>query len=284
MVEDIVYLVLQGGGIRCAWQAGFIAALEGEMPTRPDAISAVSASAAVACAVVCRKLEFAVNCFKVAIEGNKKNNYLTRALTGERAFPHAEIYRNVLLQVFDKAALQKLYAGTDIQVLVTRTSSKLPRYFGLVIGLSLCAGRAFRTRRRYVRFEAQFGFSGEFIPVKKCATTAELADLILASSCTPPVTPWYSLHGRPVLDGGLCESVPLGGLPRKQGKTLVLLTSRNTTIPRSPGIVYAQPSQDVLIASWDYTDARKIDYLYALDKKDGSTFLKTFDMPRTFSG
>ena len=284
MIEDITYLVLQGGGIRCAWQAGFVAALEGERPIRPYAISAVSASSAVACAIVCRRLEFAVNCFRAAIDGNKKNIYLTRVLRGERAFPHAEIYRKVLLQVFDKAALQKLYAGPDIQVLVTRPSTKLPRYPSLVIGLTLCACKAFRTRRRCVRFETQFGFSREFIAVKECATPAELADLILASSCTPPVTPWYSLHGRPVLDGGLCESVPLSGLPRKQGKTLVLLTSKSTTISRSPGIVYAEPSEDLRIASWDYTDARKIDYLYALGRKDGSTFLKNADMPRTSSG
>lgn len=284
MIKDIIYLVLQGGGIRCAWQAGFVAALEGEGPIRPNAISAVSASSAVACAFVSRKLEFAVNCFRAAIDGNKKNFYLTRVFRGERVFPHAEIYRSALLQVFDKAALQKLHAGPDIQVLVTRTSSKLPRYLGLAMGLSLSASKAFETRKTYLRLAAQFGFSGEFITVKKCATSAELADLILASSCTPPVTPWYSLYGRPVLDGGLCETVPLSGLPGKQGKTLVLLTSRSATISRSPGIVYAEPSQDLRIASWDYTDATIIDYLYALGKKDGTTFLKTLDTPRIFGG
>jgi predicted patatin/cPLA2 family phospholipase len=282
VLEDIKYLVLQGGGIRCAWQAGFVAALEGERPIRPHAISAVSASSAVACAIVCRRLEFAVNCFKAAIESNKKNIYLTRLLRGDRVFPQAEIYRNTLLQVFDQAALEELYAGPDIQVLVTRTSAKLPRYPGLVIGLALYALQALRTRRGYRRFEAQFGFSGEFVPVKKCATPAELADLVLASSCTPPVTPWYSLHGRPVLDGSLCESVPLRGLPEKQGKTLVLLTTKGTTVDRSPGILYAEPSQDLRIASWDYTDASKLDYLYALGKKDGSAFLETTETPQTF--
>jgi len=118
--------------------------------------------------------------------------------------------------------------------------------------------------------------------MKKCATPDELADLVLASSCTPPVTPWYSLDGRPVLDGGLCESVPLSGLPEKEGKTLVLLTTKGTTINRSPGIVYAEPSQDLPMASWDYTDAGKIDYLYAIGKKDGSAFLGTTKMRQTF--
>ena len=283
MLEDIKYLVLQGGGIRCAWQAGFVAALEGERPIRPYVISAVSASSAVACAMVCGRLEFAVNCFKAAIASNKGNIRLTRILRGDRIFPHAEIYRRALLQVFDQAALRKLYAGPDIQVLVTRTSAQLPRYPGLVIGLSLCAFPALRTRRGFRRLEAQFGFSREFIPVRNCATPAELADLVLASSCTPPFTPWYSLHGRPVLDGGLSESVPLGGLPQRQGKTLVLLTAKATALNRSPGIVYAEPSQDLRISSWDYTDAGKIDDLYALGKKDGRSFLKTTEMRETFS-
>jgi len=284
MLEEIKYLVLQGGGIRCAWQAGFVAALESERPIRPCAISAVSASSAVACAIVCRRLEFAVHCFKAAIESNKKDIGLTRLFRGDRAFPHAEIYRSVLLQVFDQTALKKLCAGPDIQILVTRTSAKLPRYLGLVIGLSLCAFQALRTRRAYRRFGTQFGFSGEFISVRNCNTPVELADLVLASSCSPPFTPWYSLHGRPVLDGGLSESVPLSGLPEKQGKTLVLLTARGTTVHRSPGIVYAEPSEDFRISSWDYTDASKIDYLYVLGKKDGSSFLRRAGMQQALVG
>src|SRR5260370_35472087 len=128
MVGEIAWWVLGGGGVRWGWQAGFVGALEGERPIRPHTISAVSASSAVACAIVCRRLEFAVNCFRAAIDGNKKNIYLSRVLRGERAFPHAEIYRKVLLQVFDKAALQELYAGPDIQVLVTSPSTRWRTY------------------------------------------------------------------------------------------------------------------------------------------------------------
>src|SRR5260370_12314535 len=228
MVGGVKCVVLQGGGIGCAWEAGFVAALEGERPIRPYVISADSASSAVACAMVCGRLEFAVNCFKAAIASNKGNIRLTRILGGDRIFPHAEFYRRALLQVFDQAALRKLYAGPDIQVLVRRTSAQWPRYPGLVIGLSLCAFPALRTRRGFRRLEAQFGFSREFIPVRNCATPADLADLVLASSCTPPFTPWYSLHGRPVLDGALSESVPLCGLPQSQAQTLVLLPSKPT--------------------------------------------------------
>jgi predicted acylesterase/phospholipase RssA len=275
VVEDIKYLVLQGGGIRCAWQAGFVEALDGEGPFRPRAISAVSAGSAVACAIACRRLEFAVHSLKAAIETNKKSHHLTRAFRNERGPRRAEIYRNALLQVFDQAAVDELHAGPDIQVLVTRMSSKLPKYPGLLIGLSLHALQGFSSRPTYRKLRAQFGFFNEFISVKACATPADLADLVLASSCTPPVTPWYSLHGRPVLDGSLSESVPLSGLRENHGRTLALLTVKGSAVRPYPGVVYAEPSEDLSIDSWDFTDSRKIDRLYGLGKKDGSRFLET---------
>lgn len=275
MRKEINYLVLQGGGIRCAWQAGFIAAFERAIPLRPWAISAVSASSTVACALVCRRLEFAVDCFKAAIARKTKNTFVARMLKGQRILPHADIYRNAVLRIFDQAAMENLFAGPDIQILVTRMSAKLPAYPGMLIGLSLCGLQAFGAGRCYRRMEEQFGFRKEFVPVKRCATPADLADLVLASSCTPPFTPFYSLHGRPVLDGGLTESVPLGGLPQKQGLTLVLLTAKAATTDRVPGILYAEPSEAMRISGWTY-DTEKIDYLYALGQKDGAAFLNGF--------
>src|SRR5436189_2660351 len=209
MLEDFKYLVLQAGGTKCAWQAGFLTALEAAGSFRPQAISAVSASSAVACAMVCRRLEFAVDCFKAAMANNRKNIYLSHLLKRQRIFPHAAIYRDALLRVFDQPSLEALYAGPDIQILVTRTSPRLPGYVGMMTGLSVCVFRGFGKHPWYRQIEEGLGFSKEFISVKRCVSPDELANLVLASSCTPPFTPWYSLHGRPVLDGGLIEDIPL---------------------------------------------------------------------------
>jgi hypothetical protein len=271
MGPEIEYLVLQGGGLRCAWQAGFIAALERERPMRPVAIAAVSASSTVACALVCGRLEFAVECFKAAILNRTKGTFAGRAMWGRRIFPYAEIYRDAVLRTFDQAAMENLMAGPDIQILVTRTSVKLPKYAGALAGLALYVAQGFGAGRGYGRLE-EFGFYKEFVAVKRCATPGALADLILASSCTPPFTPFYSLFGRPVLDGGLSEAVPLSGLPERRGTALVLLTERGLTVDRVPGVVYSEPSEAVRANSWDY-DVGKIDYLYALGRKDGSAFV-----------
>jgi predicted acylesterase/phospholipase RssA len=268
---EIEYLVLQGGGLRCAWQAGFIAALERDRPVRPVAMAAVSASSTVACALVCGKLEFAVECFKAAILNRTKGTLAGRVMWGQRIFPHAEIYRDAVLRTFDQAAMESLMAGPDIQILVTRTSVKLPKYAGALAGLALYGAQGFRAGRGYRRLE-EFAFCKEFVAVRRCATPGALADLILASSCTPPFTPFYSLFGRPVLDGGLSETVPLSGLPERRGTTLVLLTERGVTVDRVPGVMYAEPSEAVRANSWDY-DVGKIGYLYALGQKDGSAFV-----------
>jgi hypothetical protein len=224
MGREIEYLALQGGGIRCAWQAGFIATLERERAMRPVAIAAVSASSAVACALVCGRLEFAVECFKAAIVNRTAGTFAGRVTLGQRMFPHAEIYRDAVLRMFDQTAMESLMAGPDIQVLVTRTSMKLSKYAGALAGLALYGLQAFGAGRGYPKLE-KFGFCKEFVAVKRCATPGELANLVLASSCTPPFTPFYSLYGRPVLDGGLSEDVPLSGLPERPRSTLVLLTA-----------------------------------------------------------
>jgi len=270
MGVEIEYLVLQGGGLRCAWPAGFLAALERERPIRPVAIAAVSARSTVARALVCRNLEFAVECFKAAILDGPKNTFVGRVMRGQRIFPHAEIYRDAV-RMLDQAVMESLMAGPDIQILLTRTSEKLPKYAGALARLALYGAQAFGAGRGLRRLEG-FGFCKGFVPVNRCATPGALADLILVSSCTPPFTPFYSLYGRPVLDGGLSESVPLSGLPRRRGATLALLTERGVNVDRVPGVVYAEPSDAAHVRSWDY-DARKIDYLYALGHKDGSAFL-----------
>jgi predicted acylesterase/phospholipase RssA len=268
MSLEVEYLVLQGGGIRCAWQAGFIAALERERPMRPVAIAAVSASSTVACALVCGRLVSAVECFKAAIVNRTKGMFTGRVMRRRRIFPHAEIYRDAVLRMFDQAAMESLMAGPDIQILVTRTSAKLPKYAGALAGLALYGMQGFGVGRGHRRLE-EFSFCKEFVAVKSCATPGDLADLVLASSCTPPFTPFYSLYGRPVLDGGLSESVPLSGLPERRRTTLVLLTARGVPVHRVPGVMYAEPSESLRVNSWDY-DLGTIDYLYELGRKDGS--------------
>jgi predicted acylesterase/phospholipase RssA len=119
----------------------------------------------------------------------------------------------------------------------------------------------------------RLGFCGELISVKSCSTPDELANLVLASSCTPPITPWYSIGGRPALDGGLVESIPLSGIPMRQARTLVLLTGARADLPTLEQTVFVSPASDAGIASWNYTDAGAIDRLYDRGARDAEMFI-----------
>ena len=62
--------------------------------------------------------------------------------------------------------------------------------------------------------------------MRGCASPQALADLVLASSCTPPFTPLLAQGGCPALDGGLTDNVPVAAVERADGPTLVLLARR----------------------------------------------------------
>ena len=90
---------------------------------------------------------------------------------------------------------------------------------------SMCAASCIRP----LRF--RIGFRPEVVSVRECATPERLANLILASSCTPPMTPLQRWNGRYVLDGGVVDNVPICALGEEPGETLILLTRRYPRLP-----------------------------------------------------
>lgn len=274
MLMDIKQLVLEGGGTRCAWQAGFILALQEKSSLQPDVIWSVSASSAIACAMASGRLESAVQSFRTCIAGNKKNIYFSHLFKNRPIFPQGVIYREALLKTFDRPAIQALQRGPKVEILLTRTCASLPGYSGVFAGLFVQALKSLISRPPLPGFFAKLGLSKEFISANACQTPAELADLVLASSCTPPVTPLYSFQGRTALDGGLMENIPVSGLATRAGAALVLRTTRGRGMKFEAGTVSVEPSEDLHIASWDYSDLAAVDRVYDLGRRDGAEFWK----------
>ena len=119
------------------------------------------------------------------------------------------------------------------------------------------------------------GFRGAVVSVRDCRTPEELADLLLASSCTPPVIPVMYRNNSPVLDGGLVDNAPVAALGPDPGPTLVLLTRRYPLecLPRIPGRIYVQPSESVGVYKWDYTNPGGLQKAYDLGRRDGDHFV-----------
>ena len=133
---------------------------------------------------------------------------------------------------------------------------------------SASGGSCIRRRRR------PSGFWPEVVVGARVRTPEALADLILASSCSPPMTPLLTWKGRHVLDGGVVDNVPVCALDDAPGETLVMLTRRYPALPVIPGRTYVQPSATIPVSAWDYTNAGGLQSAYDLGRRDGEAFLR----------
>ena len=266
--------VFAGGGNRCFWQAGFWseAAPALGLGRSLRRVAATSAGAAIACALLAGRLREGLAHFRSAVAANPRNVYPGNVFLGRPVFPHAALYRRALLAVIDPEALARLHAGPELLVPVTRA----PRWLGVraafaVAGLADALEHAARPSV-HPRLARRLGFAAEYVSVRSCPSPEALADLVLASSCTPPFTPALAHGGRPALDGGIADNVPAAAVDADDGPTLVLLTRRYARLPRHPGRVYVQPSAPVAVSAWDYTDPAGIQAAFDLGRRDGEAF------------
>jgi predicted acylesterase/phospholipase RssA len=121
----------------------------------------------------------------------------------------------------------------------------------------------------------RLGFRAEAVSVRDCRSPDELADLILASSCTPPFTPRLTYRGQPASDGGVVDGAPVFALGPDAHRTLVLLTrSYRSRPPSGPDRLYLGPSRPIPIRKWDYTSPGLLEETYDLGRRDGEAFLR----------
>lgn len=161
--------------------------------------------------------------------------------------------------------------------------SHVPRWLGA--RSAVAAGLVAYNIEKYVRktlhptLGRTLGFRPEFVRAQACTDVDELADLILQSSCTPPFTPVLRRGGRPVLDGGMVDNVPVDALDPLPGDVLVLVTrlyprpQMFTVAHGDQRRLYVQPSSKVPISSWDYTSPSQMRHAYDLGRRDGEHFL-----------
>jgi predicted acylesterase/phospholipase RssA len=265
-------LVFAGGGNRCVWQAGFWSEAAPRLGLAPARVAATSAGAAIACVLFAGRFPHALAHFKAATAANRRNAYPANALRGRPVFPHWEMYRRALLEAIDAAALARLRRGPEIVVPITRAPKWLgPRAAFAVAGLADAIENAVAPTP-HPRFARALGFRAEYARVRDCSTPAALADLVLASSCTPPFMPLLRHAGRPALDGGIVDNVAVETVG--DGPTLVLLTRRFRRLPVHPLRTYVQPSRPVPVSSWDYTDPDGLQAAFDLGRRDGEAFAR----------
>lgn len=265
-------LVFAGGGNRCFWQAGFWSVVADVTQSTPSRVTAVSAGAAVSCALFSDTFEHAFSSYKRALSSNRRNIYLRNLFREDPVFPHGRMYRDAILKSIDLLALSRLHQGPDIRILMARPPRWAPRSVAMLLGMLAMGVDAVQGNAVHPSGGARVGFRSMFGSVRQCTSPEALADLIIASSCVPPLTPQARHEGVPLFDGGIVSNVPVDGIEPAGGETLVLLTRPFNQLPRVPGRTYVQPSQGVPVGAWDYTSAGAVQSAFDLGRRDGEQF------------
>ena len=269
---DIDAVVFSGGGARCFWQAGFWQTVQAALPP-PSVVAAVSGGAALAAILFAggwsrffpRFLELAASS-----RGNVQIGNLLRRLP---VFPHPRISRDSFLHSVSLHGLRRLYGGPDLRIVISHP----PRLLGAGLG-ALAAAAVHEiekrvTKRLCPRWARFLGFRTSTVRARDCGTPEELVHAIFQSSAAPPVFPVTRRNGRPALDGGLVENVPLSAVAECR-RPLVLLSRHHRNLPRGAREVYACPSRPVPVAPWDFSSPDKVVAAYELGRSDGAEFLR----------
>lgn len=267
--SSIRAIVFSGGGCRCFWQAGFWE--EAGHLFEPSVIASVSAGAAFACAAVAGRSRIVLEEFKRRTAENPSNLHLNNVGRDAPVFPHYEMYRGTIVDTTTPEMLAALRLGPEIHVMLTHSPSGWHPVLAAAVGLV-----SYRIERRVAgrvrpRWPRRLGYKPAIVRADRCENASDLADLILQSSCAPPLMPLMQRDGRNVLDGALVDSVPVEHVSH-HGPTLVLLSRHDDELPEYAGVTAVRPSEPVPIALWDYANPDRVQATFDLGRRDGAAY------------
>lgn len=279
MFEQVVF---SGGGNRCWWQAGFWDVIRPALDVRPQVIAGVSTGAAMACMLYANHSQWALDYFNFVLKGNPRNCYPGNLLsTQEPVFPHKAIYQQALRETLGGQQFLRLKnIAPEIRIQYTRLPQGMGLWRGLVLGLGAHYLEKNLFNPLHPTYVKKLGFTPEAGRVQDCDTVDDLVSLLMASASMPPQMGVEYRKGQPALDGSLYDNIPINLVRTGEnaGLTLVLLTDRFPTLPEQfvvDGRIYAQPSANIPVGAWDYTQPEALRLAYQLGQKDAQHFLQT---------
>ena len=266
-----------GGGNRCYWQGGFFEALAERFDLAPTLAIGVSAGAF---AGIYSLLGLGQHVRARVFAGcgpHLRNVDLAGWRRGGALYPVGAMYRALIADTLDAAALARLNAKVDFRLAIARLPRGLPPLLGAGLGIGAYQVEKHLFGPVHPSFGRRLGFRPEFVAVRALATPDDLADALIASSGVPPFMPVTRIGGAPAFDGGLVDNVPVAPLEPVEaagGRTLVLLTRRYRRLPDIPGRTYVQPSEPMRIKQFDITNPDGIRAAYELGLRDGASFAR----------
>jgi hypothetical protein len=277
MTRDLA-ITFAGGGNRAFYQLGLMNRWREQLLPRVAAMATCSAGACVAALVLSERETQASDFWRQRRDGITRNFEWRKMLRGKRPTPHEPIYRDTLLHAFAEGGLERVRSQPfPILVLTTAFPKPMPAFAAVILGL--CAyniEKRFRKEMIHPSLGRRVGFKAMAFDARKCETPEELADLIIASSATPPFTSVGSFSGRRLLDGGIIDNVPafLGDEAPDVKRNLVLLTRPypSNIIGKQGTRLYIAPANTLPVNRWDYTRPDLIDATIAAGERDAELY------------
>jgi hypothetical protein len=270
-------IIFAGGGSRCMWQLGFWDGANGAGLGLIDTVeyaASVSAGCAMLTAAMLGRGPEAVDLFKELTAANPANIHWKNLRPGseEPLLPHMKMYRGALETILGPEDLETL-SGRRLEFLIARFPRLLPSSLGAIVAFSVYGLEKRLTGALHPTWTRKIGFEPLACGNQEADGIADFINMILASSCVPPVLPSPGYKGIRVLDGGIIDNVPAYLADDREGKTLVLLSKQyKKPLPEHPQRLYVQPSEPIGIDKFDYANPQGLQRTYDLGLKDGEKF------------
>lgn len=271
--RDIV-LTFAGGGNRAFYQLGLLAGWGERLLPRTAAVASCSAGACVITTHLSGRREEARRFWLDRTRGITRNFDWSKLLRGERPAPQGAIYRETLLVTFADGGLERIRRQPfPVYVLAASLPALMPGALAATLGITLYSIERSMRRAPHPKAPRLVGFRAVAIDARMCESAEELANLILASSATPPFTPIGRFRGQRLLDGGMIDNAPafLAEDRHPEARRSIVLMSR----PYHPSVMgvqgrrlYIAPTQPTPIDRWDYTRPHLLDETVAMGERE----------------
>ncbi|MEQ1658302.1 MAG: patatin-like phospholipase family protein [Hylemonella sp.] len=275
--RDYHHIVFAGGGNRCWWQAGLIELLSQHRCWQARNLIGASAGAGIATAFATGRLHDALHSAMERFAATPRNIEWRELLRGKRPFMLPRIYPDWVASFLDATDLQKLKAGAlRLEVVITRPIRFLPLTLSTAMALALYASEKFWLKNFHARLPHHLGLRAEYLNLAGSTSLEQAHTLLLASGAAVPITPTHRVHGRPALDGGFYDSVPLPQDRADDPHTLVLLTRHRPDLPQIFELqhrVYLQPMRAVAAINMDCTSATNVQLTYEQGRQEAIALL-----------
>lgn len=273
MTRDLA-LTFAGGGNRAFYALGLMNRWADEILPRVAAISSCSAGAAVITTLLSGRSRESREYWMGRARSVTKNFDWSKLLRGQRPAPQGEIYHSTMMVTFADGGLERIRAQPfPIYIVCAAFPWLLPHSVSIALGLGLYSlERSVRRAPHPMLPRTILGFMPVAVDARDCETAEELANLVLASSATPPFTPIGEFRGEKLLDGGMVDNAPAFVAEHHPGvKRSVVILSRlyhPSVLGAQRHRFYIAPTKQPPIGRWDYTQPHMLDETVALGERE----------------